>query len=53
MHMWIISTLILFIIVLILVIDDLRKTDDLHAKDYELEMIEKGLIAQKQYFDER
>ena len=40
--MWFISIIILIAFLIILMIDDLIKTEQLHAKQYELDVIEKG-----------
>ena len=39
--MWFISIIILIAFLIILMIDDLIKTEQLHAKQYELDVIEK------------
>ena len=40
-HPWFISIIILIAFLIILMIDDLIKTEQLHAKQYELDVIEK------------
>ncbi len=47
--MWFISIIILIASLIILMIDDLIKTEQLHAKQYELDVIEKGVPRNTQF----
>lgn len=49
--MFVISTILLVIILIILIVDDLRNREAVHTKDYQIEMIAKGLGARKAYIN--
>ncbi|WP_445815136.1 hypothetical protein [Staphylococcus aureus] len=50
--MWFISIIILIAFLIILMIDDLIKTEQLHAKQYELDVIEKGVPRNTQFIED-
>ncbi|WP_186297872.1 hypothetical protein [Staphylococcus epidermidis] len=47
--MWFISIIILIAFLIILMIDDLIKTEQLYAKQYELDVIDKGVPRNTQF----